>query len=187
MSNNTEHTSKSIGSNIITIYTDGGCHNTGDLKGLGAWAFVEFSYEEIAEVHCGRVDDTTNNRTEMLAVINALKYCPEGSTVNIISDSGYVVKGYNHPSYLDTWLKNGWKTSSGSDVMNQDLWQELIALSYHYGIKFTLVRGHYKDANPLHQFWNSVVDRACTCIMQSGIEVEHTTMNFNINGKRFDI
>lgn len=163
------------------------CHNNGELKGLGAWAFVEYGNNETVSVHCGRVNDTTNNRTEMLAVINALCSCPDGSVVNIISDSGYVVKGYNHPSYLDTWLKNGWKTSSGSEVMNQDLWQQLIALTYHYGVKFTLVRGHYKDPDPTHALWNSIVDRACTHIMRSGICVEHTVMLFNVKEKRFDI
>jgi ribonuclease HI len=90
---------------ILNIYTDGGCHNEGgDLKGIGAWAFVvQDENSDKVEVYAQRVTDTTNNRTEMMAVINAISFCEAGSAVNIISDSGYVVKGYTDPDRL-MWI-----------------------------------------------------------------------------------
>lgn len=149
------------------FYTDGGCHNeSGNLKGIGSWAFVEYD-EDSDEViiYARKVLDTTNNRTEMLAIINAILSCDIGTEVHIISDSGYVVKGYTHPSYLDKWISTGWRTSNNKPVSNIDLWQKILVLSYHYNLKFTLVRGHMKDKNPIHAYWNSLVDRACTIMM----------------------
>lgn len=154
---------------ILNIYTDGGCHNeSGDLKGIGAWAFVvqdEDSNE--VEVYVQKVIETTNNRTEMMAVINAISFCEIGSAINIISDSGYVVKGYTDPAYLDKWVANGWRTSNNKQVSNIDLWQKILGLSYHYQIKFTHIRGHMKDKNITHAYWNNIVDSACTLIMHS--------------------
>lgn len=155
--------------NYIDIYTDGGAHNeNGSMKGVGAWAFLipDNKSDEI-EIFAGKVMDTTNNRTEMLAVINAILSCNIGSNINIISDSGYVVKGYNDPAYLDRWMSNGWRTSNNKQVSNIDLWQQIVALSYHYNIKFTHIRGHNKDKNPTHAYWNSIVDRACTTVMNA--------------------
>ena len=151
----------------LNIYTDGGCHNeSGDLKGVGSWAFVvQDDNSDEVEVYTQRVLDTTNNRTEMMAVINAISFCETGSMVHIISDSGYVVKGYTDPAYLDKWVSNGWKTSNNKDVSNVDLWNKIPTLSYHYRLKFTLCRGHMKDKNPVHAYWNSIVDRACTMAM----------------------
>lgn len=152
---------------ILNIYTDGGCHNEGgDLKGIGAWAFVvQDENSDEVEVYAQRVTDTTNNRTEMMAVINAISLCETGSAVHIISDSGYVVKGYTDPAYLDKWVSNGWKTSNNKEVSNIDLWNEILTLSYHYRLNFTLCRGHMKDRNPTHAYWNAIVDRACTMAM----------------------
>lgn len=110
--------------------------------------------------------DTTNNRTEMMAIINALSFCKTGSAVHIVSDSGYVVKGYTDPAYLDKWISNGWKTSGNKQVANIDLWMKLSALSYHHQLKFTHIRGHMKDKDPTHAYWNNIVDRACTTIMR---------------------
>lgn len=152
-----------------TIYTDGGCHNEGgDLKGIGAWAFVMYDENsDKVDVFAQRVTDTTNNRTEMMAVINAITFCETGSDIHIISDSGYVVKGYTDPSYLDKWVSNGWRTSGNKQVSNIDLWQKILGLSYHFKLHFTLVRGHMKDKNPTHAYWNSIVDRACTMVMHN--------------------
>ena len=151
-----------------TIYTDGGCHNNDPDKGVGSWAFLQPITDDngMVNIFAGYQGDTTNNRTEMLAVINGIKIM-DYKELNIISDSGYVVKGYNHPAYLDRWVANGWKTSTGTDVMNQDLWRELLTLTYHHGIKFQLIRGHGKDISIEHAYWNSIVDQACTWIMKN--------------------
>jgi len=174
--------------NIITIYTDGGCYNNNPNKGLGAWAFVEYNnYDDnnIIDIHCGRVDKSTNNRTEMYAIINAIKHYPKHTSLRIISDSGYVVKGYNHPSYLDSWIKNNWTTSTGSKVMNQDLWYELLGLTYRYSIVFQLIRGHNKDRNMLHAYWNSLVDKTCTYIMKNNIMDDHMILQYDLMKKEF--
>ena len=66
--------------------------------------------------------------------------------------------------------------------MNQDLWNELLILSYRYGLKFNLVRGHNKDPNPIHAFWNSVVDQSCTYMIQNHI-MEEKILVYNTNTK----
>lgn len=173
-----------------TIYTDGGCHNeNGNMKGVGAWAFTIYdeSLDKIT-VYAQRIMDTTNNRTEMMAVINAIKSCETGSAIHIISDSGYVVKGFTDPAYLDKWVANGWRTSNNKQVSNIDLWQEILMLSYHYQLEFTLVRGHKKDKDPIHAHWNSIVDMACTEIMQNMIDYDGIIkMTYDIKTKSFNI
>lgn len=173
---------------ILNIYTDGGCHNeSGDLKGIGAWAFVVQDEDATeVEVYAQRVTDTTNNRTEMMAVINAISFCETGSIVHIISDSGYVVKGYTDPAYLDKWVANGWKTSNNKDVSNIDLWNKILALSYHSVLKFTHIRGHMKDKDPVHAYWNNIVDRACTIAMHEFKDYDGIVkLTFNKKSKEF--
>lgn len=170
------------------IYTDGGCHNNGPRKGDGAWAFVEYA-EDVDDVfvHCGAMMDTTNNRAEMTAIIEGIRHYAEHTQLLVISDSGYCVKGYNHPAYLDTWMKNGWLTSSGNPVLNPELWMTILGLTYNHGVKFQLVKGHYKDPNPIHAFWNSIVDRACTHIIKNNILRDRLTLKYNLKSKKFDI
>ena len=189
ITSNTIDQSSASGENRV-IYCDGGCYNAGVNKGIGSWAFVEYKPDSnIAYVYAGFVNNTTNNRTEMLAVINAIQSYSEHSNIHIISDSGYVVKGYNDPSYLDAWIRSGWKTSKGTDVQNVDLWSEIIKLTYHYGVKFSLIRGHYKDPNPIHAYWNAVVDRACTMIMAEQFRNPNViyTIMYNTKTKSFEI
>jgi ribonuclease HI len=170
-------------SNEKIVYTDGGCYNVANVeaKGVGSWSFVEYEpHESSVNVYTQFVDDTTNNRTEMLAVINAIKHYPPHTPIHIISDSGYVVKGYTHPSYLDRWIKTGWINSQNKPVKNQDLWQELLALSYNYPLRFTLIRGHNKDSNPTHAFWNSIVDSICSKTMHNVRSAEIQRVEYNV-------
>lgn len=123
------------------MYTDGGCHNTGDRKGDGSYAFLFCTNNnEYVDVHCEYVENTTNNRMEMAAVIEGIKYVmgntvypigqsPQYPMITIVSDSGYLVKGYTDPAYLDRWITNGWKTSTNRPVQNIDMWSELQKLS----------------------------------------------------------
>lgn len=155
-----------------TIYTDGGCHNNGDRKGTGSYAFLEPTdlSNEYVIVFGKYFTDTTNNRTEMLAAIEGIKHIKNVSgdddvLIEVISDSGYLVKGYTDPTYLDSWIKRGWVTSSKTPVMNKDLWEELVKISWHIRFTFKHMRGHGKDRNPLDSFWNDIVDKVCTFIM----------------------
>jgi ribonuclease HI len=103
---------------------------------------------------------------EMIAVIEGIKYIEElfksHRQVTIVSDSGYLVKGWTDPAYLDRWVTNGWKTSTNSPVQNRDLWMKLQKLSWHTGFNFIHIRGHNKDGNKIHAFWNDICDKACT-------------------------
>ena len=102
----------------------------------------------------------------MVAVIEGIKYVMNNNTeclnMKIVSDSGYLVKGFTDPAYLERWISNGWRTSANKPVQNIDLWQELNRLSWHMIFKFIHIRGHNKDSNREHAFWNDICDRACT-------------------------
>lgn len=176
------------------MYTDGGCYNNGDRKGDGSYAFL-FSTEnkEYVDVCCEYMEDTTNNRTEMGAVIEGIKYVMGNTThphphITIISDSGYLVKGYTDPAYLDRWIANGWRTSNNKPVQNQDMWTELQRLSWHAGLNFIHIRGHNKDGNKTHAFWNDICDRACTYMIN---EVRKpgffVTLRYYFKTKEFEI
>lgn len=150
------------------MYTDGGCHNTGDRKGDGSYAYLfRTDNREYVDIYCEFVKDTTNNRMEMAAVIEGIKHIVPPCTnefrqVTIVSDSGYLVKGWTDPAYLDRWVTNGWKTSTNNPVQNQDMWMKLQRLSWHVGFTFIHIRGHNKDKDSEHAFWNDICDRACT-------------------------
>lgn len=174
------------------MYTDGGCHNTGDRKGDGSYAFLfKTDSTEYVDVYCEYVRDTTNNRMEMIAVTEGIKYVArlskEHQQVTIVSDSGYLVKGWTDPAYLDRWVTNGWKTSTNSPVQNRDLWMELQRLSWHVGFNFIHIRGHNKDGNRTHAFWNDICDRACTYMIN---KLPHpgfvVTLRYNFKTRKFN-
>lgn len=177
----------------VTIYTDGGCHNTGKRKGDGSYAFlITNSRGQYVDVICEYVEDTTNNRMEMLAVIEGIKYVmdkmPGLQELNIVSDSGYLVKGYTDPAYLEKWAINGWRTSNNKPVQNRDLWLRLSRLSWHITLNFTHIRGHNKDKRQHHAFWNDICDKACTYMInqvrQPGFIV---TLRYYFHSKEFEL
>lgn len=147
------------------IYTDGGCHNTGNNKGLGAYAFLKDEWiENEIIIRCKKCTDTTNNRMELNAILDAAQFYDENHIV-ITSDSGYCVKGFMHEAYLDKWVTNGWKLSSGGKVKNIDLWKQLYSLSFQKSIMLKLCRGHNKDRDAIRAYYNDICDRACTFVM----------------------
>ena len=160
-------------SKLVQIYTDGGCHNeSGDKHGLGSWAFlspIDLSNKYV-DVYAAKVLDTTNNRTEMLAILHAIKISGisgDDILLDIYSDSGYVVNGYNNPSYLDKWVSNGWKTSNKKPVLNMDLWAQFLQIPYSIKFTLSLIKGHKKDKNHIHAFWNDICDKVCTYMMDN--------------------
>lgn len=134
------------------VYTDGGC----DLKknGIGAWAFVAQlpNGQEVERV--GTALETTNNRMEMQALIEALKVLEIGSPLVIHADSQYVINGVT--VWSRNWVRNGWRTASGGDVGNRDLWEELLQLYALHQVRFVHVRGHTGVPG------NERVDELCT-------------------------
>jgi ribonuclease HI len=88
----------------------------------------------------GYQKDTTNNQMEMTAVIKALSFFDEKATINLFTDSNYVINGIN--SWIHNWIKKGWKTSSNSPVKNVELWKEINALNKFHAVKWIWVKGH---------------------------------------------
>ncbi len=127
----------------MTIHTDGGCLGN---PGPGAWAYVaDTAGGQVRDA--GYAADTTNNRMELQAVIEALKLAQERADgdVTVITDSRYVEGGISE--WISRWEASGWKTKSRSPVKNRDLWQELQALkralqARGYRVEFRRVRGH---------------------------------------------
>jgi ribonuclease HI len=121
---------------VVHIYSDGACKGN---PGAGGWGALLISGGHRKEI-CGGEPDTTNNRMEMMAVIRALESLKRPSTVHVHTDSQYVQKGISE--WMAGWKKRGWRTADGKPVKNQDLWQELDALSRKHRIEWNWVRGH---------------------------------------------
>lgn len=175
----------------MIMYTDGGSYNNGNRKGDGSWAYLIVDEnnqptDEITVV-CEFIQNTTNNRTEMMAVIEGLKYLNDSkiNTVTIVSDSKYLVNGWTNPAYLKRWIANGWRTSTNTPVQNQYLWEELQRLSWHIGFDFIHIRGHMKDKRKEHAYWNDIVDRACTWAMENKMLGMIIKLSYNVKTKEF--
>jgi ribonuclease HI len=121
---------------VVHIYSDGACKGN---PGAGGWGALLISGGHRKEI-CGGEPDTTNNRMEMMAVIRALESLKRPSTVHVHTDSQYVQKGISE--WMAGWKKRGWRTADGKPVKNQDLWQELDALTRKHRIEWNWVRGH---------------------------------------------
>ena len=120
----------------IELFTDGACKGN---PGLGGWG-VLIKYSKISNELKGTQQQTTNNRMELIAVIEGLKSIQENSHIEITTDSMYVKNGINQ--WIDNWKNNGWKTAAKKPVKNKDLWQELDELVQNYSIKWIWVKGH---------------------------------------------
>jgi len=123
------------------VYTDGACLGN---PGPGGYAAVILSTDsQKLKTVTGAEKDSTNNRMELRAVIEALKIIPKNTKIELFSDSSYVLKGLS--SWVEGWKKNGWKTASKNAVANQDLWQELDKLSSDFKLIYQKVKGHSGD------------------------------------------
>lgn len=127
--------------NHVTIYTDGACKGNPGPGGWGAWLKSGASEKEL----CGGEPHTTNNRMELLAVIEGLTALKRPCHVSLYLDSQYVRKGITE--WLKGWKAKGWKTASNQPVKNVDLWQRLDHLVEHGGhdIRWHWVKGHAGD------------------------------------------
>ena len=123
----------------IDIYTDGACSGN---PGKGGWGvYLKIDNEEIE--FNGSQDNTTNNRMELTAVIEALKYLKCKSNINLFTDSKYVMQGIEE--WIHNWKKNNWKTSKKEPVKNKELWIELDKLVSLHNIQWKWVKGHSGD------------------------------------------
>ena len=120
----------------VRAFTDGACSGN---PGPGGWgAVLQFGDHE-RELHGGAAD-TTNNRMELTAAIEALKALSEPCRVSLTTDSKYVKDGITQ--WLADWKRNGWKTAAKKPVKNQDLWQALDHESARHEVDWCWVKGH---------------------------------------------
>jgi ribonuclease HI len=123
----------------VTIYTDGACSGN---PGPGGWGAI-LMYGEHKKELSGGEPATTNNRMELLGVINALETLKEPCAVTLYTDSQYVVNAINE-GWLFGWKKKNWKRKGG-DVKNPDLWQRVYDLIHVHQVKFVWVKGHAEN------------------------------------------
>lgn len=124
---------------VVDIWTDGACKGN---PGLGGWgALLRHGGREKAI--CGGEANTTNNRMELMAVIEALKVLKRPCQVRVHTDSQYVQKGMNE--WLPGWKARGWRTADKKPVKNADLWQELEQQAAKHELTWLWVRGHAGD------------------------------------------
>ena len=128
---------------MIKIYTDGSCQSN---PGNGGWAAIININGEIKKIS-GNEKDTTNNRMELMAPINALKNINSKDPIEIFTDSKYVKNGITE--WINTWVLNNWKTSKKENVKNKDLWLELHKLNQSLNVKWNWVKAHAGD--PLNE------------------------------------
>ena len=126
--------------NIVEIFADGACSGNPGPGGYGAILRVGSKTKEIS----GCAAETTNNRMEMTAVIEALRMLKRPSRIRLVTDSDYVVKGMTQ--WLDGWIKRNWKNARKKPVLNRDLWEKMIKLTEPHDIKWQWVKGH--DGHP---------------------------------------
>lgn len=123
----------------VEIYTDGACKGNPGLGGWGAWMTTGGHEKEMF----GGETNTTNNRMELKAVIEALSALSKPCEVIVHTDSQYVQKGISE--WIHGWKVRGWKTAAREPVKNADLWQALDAAQARHKIEWRWVRGHNGD------------------------------------------
>ncbi len=126
-------------SDKITIYTDGACLGN---PGKGGWGAV-LLYKEHCKKISGSAKETTNNRMEMQAVIEALRALKKPSQVIVYTDSKYVQNGIS--DWINSWKKYGWKNSAKKPIKNVDLWQDLDLEAAKHQVEWRWVKGHNGD------------------------------------------
>lgn len=120
----------------VEIYTDGACQGN---PGPGGWGAL-LRYNGVEKELSGFESNTTNNRMELLAAIEALKALKFSSEVDLFTDSQYLRDGIT--KWLHQWKKNDWRLSNKKPVKNKDLWEALEVLSHKHQVEWHWVRGH---------------------------------------------
>lgn len=121
----------------VVIYTDGACSGN---PGKGGWGAI-LIYGEIKKEISGGELETTNNRMELTAPIEALKILKRPCNVKLYSDSAYLVNAFQQ-GWIYNWQKNGWKTADKKDVKNRELWEEIYKYTKIHNIEWIKVKGH---------------------------------------------
>ena len=135
---------------FVKIYTDGGAR--GNPDGSGGYGSVLEYVDTKGELHVKEISQgyvrTTNNRMELMAVIAGLEALNRPCTVEVYSDSQYVVNAFNQ-HWVDGWIKKGWKRGKNEPVKNVDLWKRLLDAKSRHSVTFHWVKGH--DGHPQNE------------------------------------
>lgn len=142
----------------VLIYTDGACRGN---PGPGGWgALLRYGHHE--KKMYGAETDTTNNRMELTAAIQALAAMREHCKIELHTDSKYVQKGITE--WLIKWKKNGWKTANKKAVKNADLWQALDKEATRHEVSWHWVKGH--SGHPENDLVDSLANQAIDELLQ---------------------
>lgn len=137
------------------LFTDGACSGN---PGPGGWAYILRNVSNGGEQeNTGGEVSSTNNRMELLSVINGLSSLDQPSRVDLYSDSQYVVKGLTE--WMDDWIERGWRGSNKKVVKNLELWQKLEKLRDYHELSCHWVRGH--DNHPENERCDQLAVEAC--------------------------
>ena len=124
----------------VTIYTDGACRGN---PGPGGWGARLENGEHVKELFGGE-PDTTNNRMELSAAIEALSVLSRPCAITLVTDSKYVMQGVTE--WMVNWKRRGWLTAARKPVKNQDLWQRLDQVLSGHQVQWRWVKGHSGNA-----------------------------------------
>ena len=124
----------------VTIYTDGACSGN---PGPGGWGAI-LEYNGVEKELSGGEENTTNNRMELTAVIQALSLLKEPCIVDLWSDSKYVIDGLSK-GWAKGWKARGWKKADKKPALNPDLWDRLLALTDIHSLRYHWVKGHAEN------------------------------------------
>ncbi len=125
---------------MIKIYTDGACSGN---PGIGGWGVVILENIEKPIFLNGGNKNTTNNRMELTAAIEAFKYYTTKKEIEIFTDSKYLKDGIE--SWINNWKNNGWKTTAKKPVKNKDLWIDLDKEIVKHYVRWNWVKGHSEN------------------------------------------
>ncbi len=143
---------------VVVIYTDGACKGNPGPGGWGAWLSAGGHEKELF----GGEANTTNNRMELTAPIEALASLKRTCQITIYTDSEYVRKGMTE--WIAGWQRRGWKTADGKPVKNADLWQRLDALRKLHQVEWRWVKGHAGD--PGNERADALANRGVASVMR---------------------
>lgn len=143
----------------VEIYTDGACSGNPGPGGYGAILVYNGIEKEIS----GAEKETTNNRMELRAVIEALSVLKEACEVSLCSDSKYVIDGLSK-GWARSWRAKGWRLSNGKAAQNIELWQKLLELCDIHKLSYVWVKGH--EGHPYNERCDKLAVNAYLAIMK---------------------
>ena len=141
----------------VEIFTDGACRGN---PGPGGWgAYLRWNGHE-KKINGGELE-TTNNRMEMMAAIQALRSLKQACRIRLTTDSQYLRKGITE--WMQNWKLNNWRTSQKKPVKNKDLWQELDAEVARHEVTWLWVKGHsgHVENELVDRLANDAIDTLC--------------------------